>query len=107
MTINITAELPIPFIQAAAHMPCRRRGRKMAASTLHRWATRGLHGVVLESLQVGGTKCTSMAALQRFFDRLSALEQGATEFPAKGQGQQERAEKAERELETLWSRTEQ
>src|SRR4051812_22483214 len=71
MPIDISQEALIPFTQAAAHLPRRRRGRKAAVSTLHRWATRGLRGVVLETLQVGGTKCTSLAALQRFFDRLS------------------------------------
>ena len=40
-------------------------------STLYRWATAGCRGVVLESIQVGGTRCTSREALQRFFERLS------------------------------------
>ena len=50
MAIDFTQEPLIPFIQATAHVPRRRAGRKVAVSTLHRWATRGLRGVVLESL---------------------------------------------------------
>ena len=101
MPIYITTESPITLTQAAAHLPRRRRGRKAAVSTLHRWATRGLRGVVLETLQVGGSKCTSLAALQRFFDSLSALQQDVTVLPAKGHAPQERAAQADRELETL------
>lgn len=43
--------------------------------TLWRWAKKGLNGpdgqkVHLEIVRVGGTNCTSIEALQRFFDRL-------------------------------------
>jgi hypothetical protein len=107
MPIDIALEVPISLTQAAAHLPRRRRGRKAAVSTLHRWATRGLRGVILETLRIGGTKCTSLAALQRFFDRLTALEQDATVLPATGQGRHGRVEQAEKELETLWSGMEQ
>ena len=58
--------------QAADSLPRRREGRKTHVSTLFRWSTVGCRGVVLETLQVGGTRCTSREALQRFFERLSA-----------------------------------
>src|SRR3954465_15957340 len=101
MAIDLASESPIPFSQAAAHLP-RRRGRKPAVSTLHRWATAGLRGVVLETLQVGGTRCTSLAALQRFFDRLSALNSPTTAPRAEGPGRTGRAERVEQELNMLW-----
>ncbi|QKK07527.1 MAG: DUF1580 domain-containing protein [Planctomycetota bacterium] len=41
-------------------------------STLYRWACSGLSGVRLEVVQVGGTMCTSRAAMERFFTRLAA-----------------------------------
>ncbi len=41
---------------------------------LYRWATEGLRGVHLETIQVGGTLCTSIEALQRFFERLGQRE---------------------------------
>ncbi len=59
--------------EAARILPRRRGGKKVHTATLYRWTTTGLKGVVLESLQVGGTRCTSRQALQRFFDQLSPL----------------------------------
>src|SRR3954471_23181724 len=103
MPIDISSEPPIPLAVAAAHIPRRRRGRKTAVSTLHRWATRGLRGVVLETLQVGGTKCTSVAALQRFFDRLSALVHAPSRESASVTDRQ-RAAEAGRELDVGWAR---
>ena len=58
---------------AAGILPRRRGGKKVHTATLYRWTTTGLKGVVLESLQVGGTRCTSQQALQRFFDQLNPL----------------------------------
>lgn len=58
---------------AARLLPRRRGGKKVHTATLYRWTTAGLKGVVLESLQVGGTRCTSQQALQRFFDQLNPL----------------------------------
>ena len=69
--IDISLETPIPFTQAADELPRRRRGRKTHVSCVYRWSTAGCRGVVLESIQVGGTRCTSREALQRFFDALS------------------------------------
>jgi hypothetical protein len=70
--IDTTIEVPIPLTQAAAEQPCRRRGRKTHVSTLYRWATAGCRGVILETIQVGATRCTSREALQRFFERLTS-----------------------------------
>jgi Protein of unknown function (DUF1580) len=72
MGIDIEREEPITLAMAAGTLPVRRAGKKTNVSTLHRWATTGLRGVVLETLQAGGVKVTSLAALQRFFDALSA-----------------------------------
>jgi hypothetical protein len=70
---SIREEL-ISLTKAAEVLPHRRRGRKPHVSTLFRWATGGCRGVVLETLQVGGTRCTSREALQRFFEALSRNE---------------------------------
>jgi hypothetical protein len=69
--IDTIAEVPIPLTKAADDLPRRRRGRKTHVSTLFRWSTAGCRGVILETIQVGGTRCTSREALQRFFERLS------------------------------------
>lgn len=70
--IVLQVETVLTFAQASNVLPRRRRGRKTHASTLYRWATSGCRGVVLETLMVGATRCTSVEALQRFFDRLTA-----------------------------------
>jgi hypothetical protein len=69
--IDSASESLIALAQAADELPRRRRGRKTHVSTLFRWSTVGCRGVVLETIQVGGTRCTSREALQRFFERLS------------------------------------
>lgn len=71
MAISVDETL-LSLAAAAAELPRRRRGKPTHVSTLHRWATRGLRGVRLEVLRVGGTTCTSREALQRFFTRLTA-----------------------------------
>jgi hypothetical protein len=52
-------------------IPYRRKGRPLHVSTIYRWHLRGIGGICLEAFRVGGTLCTSVEALQRFFDRLA------------------------------------
>lgn len=68
--IDISAETIITLTEAAARLPRRRRGAKPHVATVYRWAQRGIRRIRLETVQVGGTKCTSVEALQRFFERL-------------------------------------
>ena len=70
--------LPIPLteeIRALSEwpklLPTRRGGKRIHVSCLYRWALHGVYGVRLETLQVGGTTCTSVEALGRFFAALS------------------------------------
>jgi hypothetical protein len=80
--IDSSIETLIPLTQAASELPRRRRGRKTHVSTLYRWATVGCRGVILETIQVGATRCTSREALQRFFERLSQpVQAGAVSRP--------------------------
>jgi hypothetical protein len=69
--IDSTTETLISLSEAAKAVPRRRKGRKTHLSTIYRWATVGVRGVVLETLQCGGSRVTSREALQRFFERLS------------------------------------
>jgi hypothetical protein len=69
--IDSQTEHVISFTQAADESPRRRRGRKIHVSCFYRWSTIGCRGVVLETIQIGATRCTSREALQRFFERLS------------------------------------
>jgi len=69
--INVSSEALLSLSEAAGRLPKRRRGKRPHIATLYRWAQRGVRGIRLETIQVGGTLCTSLEALQRFFDRLS------------------------------------
>ena len=72
--IDISTEAVVTLTAATHHLPRRRGGKRCAVSTVYRWAQRGVRGVRLETIQVGGTKCTSLQALQRFCDRLSSAD---------------------------------
>lgn len=70
--IDLSTENLLSLSEAAGKLPRRRRGKKPNVSTLYRWTQTGCRGVVLESCQIGGTRCTSAEALQRFVDRLTS-----------------------------------
>jgi len=71
--IDPNAESVLSLTQAAKTLPARRAGKRPHVSCLYRWAKTGCKGVILETLQVGGTRCTSREALARFFQRLTDL----------------------------------
>ncbi len=76
MPFDPSVEPPIPLgqVNKLPWLPRRRRGRKIHTSTVFRWVQVGLRGIRLEAIRVGGTRCTSEAALRRFFERLSAAD---------------------------------
>lgn len=63
--LNTVSETLVSLAEAA-----RLLGKHVA--TAYRWSTAGVRGVVLETIQVGGTRCTSREAVQRFCERLTA-----------------------------------
>ena len=69
--IDISKESLFSLTEAAAQVPRRRAGRKCHVATVYRWAQRGVRGIRLETIQVGGTRCTSRQAMQRFFEALT------------------------------------
>jgi hypothetical protein len=73
--IDIQKEQLITLAAATKLVPPRRGGAPCSFSCAFRWTSKGVRAadgslVKLESLRVGGTICTSVAALQRFFERL-------------------------------------
>lgn len=70
--INPQSEKLITLAAAARLIPKRRAGKNCSISTVYRWTLCGCRGAILESLQIGGTRCTSEEALSRFFQELSA-----------------------------------
>jgi hypothetical protein len=73
--IDSNAEHVVSLADAARLCPKRRGGKRPHVSCIYRWTTSGCRGVILESIQIGGTRCTSIEALQRFFDALTATAQ--------------------------------
>lgn len=97
MAIDPNSETVISLANAPRDLPRRRRGKKPHVSCLYRWTKTGCRGVILESIQVGGTRCTSKEALARFFE---ALTRADSERPAPPPSRRHRgAADAERELE--------
>lgn len=83
MTINVSRERVLPLNKAAKLVPRVRPGKKVHIATLRRWHSPGLRGTQLECIRIGGTLCTSVEALQRFFDRLTLADQDSVHHPTK------------------------
>lgn len=71
--IDTLTEQLISLADAAKLCPMRRGGKRPHISCIYRWTASGCKGIKLESLQVGGTRCTSREALARFFELLSQV----------------------------------
>ena len=95
--IDLARETVASLTEAAKwkRLPRRRQGKRPHVSTLYRWATAGVAGVKLETIRVGGTLCTSLEALQRFFERLSGDDSDA---PRRTRSRQREMATAEVEL---------
>jgi hypothetical protein len=74
--IDSAHENLIALADVPAHLPDRRGGRRPHVSCIYRWAQRGCRGIRLETIQIGGTSCTSSEALQRFFEALTVARNG-------------------------------
>ena len=68
--IDTAAERLITFCEASGRLPS-----KPHACTIHRWSRRGVRGVRLETVLVGGRRFTSVEALRRFMQRATAAAQ--------------------------------
>lgn len=64
--ISLNEEQLIPLGAAPGYLAAR-GGKKVHISTVYRWATKGCRGRVLETQLLGGSRYTSLAALDRFF----------------------------------------
>ena len=75
--IDISSETVLSLSEAAKRLPGRRQNKKPNVATLYRWSNVGCRGARLETVQVGATRCTSVEALQRFFDSLTTAAKGS------------------------------
>ena len=79
--IDISNEHLISLREVPRHLPHRPTGHRVHISAVYRWMTRGISGIHLESVKIGGTTYTSKEALQRFADRLSSADRSKTATP--------------------------
>ena len=61
----------IPLSEVPERLPFRRRGKRVHKSTVWRWASRGVRGHKLKTWRVGGTTCTTQAAIDEFISLTS------------------------------------
>jgi Protein of unknown function (DUF1580) len=69
--IDTVAERPIPLDQIPPEAIPGRGGNPVHKVTLSLWHRRGIRGIRLETIMVGGRRCTSLEALSRFYQAIS------------------------------------
>jgi len=94
--IDPKKETVVSLTNAAKTLPARRGDKRPHVSCLYRWTKAGCKGVILESIQIGGTRCTSREALARFFEALTFADDPRADHSP---NRRERVAAAERELE--------
>jgi hypothetical protein len=69
MSIDLTTQkaISVSEIPKLRWLPHRANGRRLHVATVHRWCTRGVRGVRLPFVRVGGTRVTTEEALTDFF----------------------------------------
>lgn len=97
--MSIISDRLIPLAEAAKRLPGRPH-----VSTLHRWRTRGVRGIRLRTMKIGGRRVVALSDLEDFVAAVTAASDG--ERPAaprsSKQGQRQRdIAKAEAELDRL------
>ena len=92
--INTSLEPTFPLAKAARKHASSRGDGPLNPSTLHRWRFPGIGGIRLECIKIGGVWHTSEQALQRFFEKLTAAQEGPAVqqvVPAERPAKRERA----------------
>lgn len=90
----------IPIEQAPDLLP-----GKPHVSTLHRWRTRGVQGVRLATVRLGGRRLVSRAALIEFITSLTSVVDGDSAAAAKSRISRHRTvDVAEREVDRRFAR---
>ena len=79
--ISVHQETLIALRDAPKHLPIRPNGKRLHVSAVYRWIAKGVAGVVLEAVRIGGTTYTSLEALQRFAERMTGRAE-ASPMPA-------------------------
>ncbi|MGO9109640.1 MAG: DUF1580 domain-containing protein [Thermoguttaceae bacterium] len=92
--MNDLNEKYLTFKQVAQALPGR-----VHLSTIHRWRVRGVHGVKLATVKIGGRRMVDASSLAHFIEDVTTAADGQPQ-PVRTSRQRQRAiEAAERELE--------
>lgn len=70
--IEFSEQAAVPVAEVPAYLPPGRGGRRVNSSTVIRWCLRGVRGVRLESVVVGGRRYTDRASIVRFIEATTA-----------------------------------
>ena len=78
MAIDINSQklIRLADVRKLPNLPIGRNGKRLHIATLYRWVLRGVRGVKLEVIMVGGSTCTSEEAVQEFFDEVTRRRRG-------------------------------
>lgn len=79
--IDLASESLIPLRDVPRHLPPRPNGKRLHISAVYRWARRGVRGIILETIRMGGSTYTSREALQRFGDGAGGTPDAAGKIP--------------------------
>lgn len=101
MTIDTQSETLVPINAAPSHIPTRPH-----VATVWRWIQRGVRGVRLDTVLIGGKRFTSTEAIARFIGGTTAASDPTPtgKTPTRSKARQAAIEQAEREFETVGSR---
>lgn len=72
--IDTAMENLVPLRDVPRCLPPRPSGKRLHISAVYRWTLRGVKGIRLETVKIGGTTYTSREAIQRFSERLSGAD---------------------------------
>lgn len=64
-------EQVLTMAEAAKAVPQGRKRKSPHVATVWRWATRGVRGVVLETVLIGGQRFTTESSLEKFFREIN------------------------------------
>jgi hypothetical protein len=70
--IDFKSNAVFSLLELTGKLPRNNNGRKISISTIHRWIVRGVRGVKLSSVRIGGRRYVTARALSEF---LAAAEQ--------------------------------
>ena len=99
--IDVAVEQLLHVRMVPRLLPPRPNGRRVHISAVYRWMSRGVRGVRLESVKVGGSTYTSVEALQRFADQLTGSESAQPARAATPRRREREIERAARRLHEI------